>query len=101
MNVPGSPPNDLPLNLEGLTADEFQQRLPELFTAGHGRISEDPRFASFLAANPTCEALVRDLEYIADAARQLLEPAIEEPSDSVWSSIQNKLKIAASGEEPS
>ncbi len=89
-----------PLNLESMTPDDFQARLPELFAAGSGRISEDPRFAKFLLENPTCEALVRDLEYIADAARQLLDPIVEEPSDSVWDNIQSKLKIAAAGEEP-
>ena len=88
------------LHLESMTPDDFQARLPELFAAGSGRISEDPRFTKFLNANPTCEALVRDLEYIADAARQLLDPVVEEPSDSVWDNIQSKLKIAASGEEP-
>jgi hypothetical protein len=94
MNDPGTS-----LNLDTMTPDEFQARLPELFAVGSGRISEDPRFARFLAKNPTCEALVLDLEYIADAARQLLDP-IEEPSDSVWNNIQSKLKIAAAGEEP-
>ena len=87
-------------DISTLTVEEFQDRLPDLFAAGSGRISEDPRFASFLTANPTCAALVRDLEYIADAARQLLDPVTEEPSDSVWDQIQSKLKIAAAGEEP-
>ena len=96
MNDPGTQ-----LNLESMTPDEFQARLPELFAAGSGRISEDPRFATFFHKNPTCEALVRDLEYIADAARQLLDPITEEPSDAVWDNIQSKLKIAAVGEEPS
>jgi hypothetical protein len=38
-----------------------------------------------------CAALVRDLQYIAEQARLLLEPT-HDPSDSVWSNIQNKLK---------
>ncbi len=95
MNDPGTS-----LNLDSMTPDDFQARLPELFAAGSGRISEDPRFTKFFHENPTCEALVRDLEYIADAARQLLDPVVEEPSDAVWDSIQSKLKIAAVGEEP-
>ena len=70
-------------DISTLTVEEFQDRLPDLFAAGNGRISEDPRFTSFLTANPNCAALVRDLEYIADAARQLLDPGVEEPSDSV------------------
>ncbi len=100
MTEPATSPNLASMNLDSMTPDDFQAHLPELFAAGSGRISQDPRFAKFLHANPTCEALVRDLEYIADAARQLLEPVVEEPSDSVWDSIQSKLKIAASGEEP-
>ena len=89
-----------PLNIETMTVDEFQQHLPEFFATGNGRMSEDPRFAKFLAENPTCMALVNDLEYIAEAARQMLEPVTEEPSDAVWSNIQSRLKIAAVGDEP-
>lgn len=96
MSTPGNP-----LDPDTMTVQEFQDNLPELFAAGHGKISEDPRFSNFLSANPTCAALVRDLEYIAEAARQLLDPVVEaEPSDAVWNSIQNKLKLAASGDEP-
>ncbi len=96
MNAPRNP-----LDPATMTVQEFQDHLPELFAAGSGRVSEDPRYAQFLAANPTCGELVRDLEYIAEAARQLLDPVVEaEPSDAVWNSIQNKLKLAASGEEP-
>ena len=98
MNDPGTPMTSL--DISTLTVGDFEERLPELFAAGHGRISEDPRFASFFAANPNCRALVRDLEYIADAAEDLLKPTVEDPSDSVWDSIQSKLKIAAAGEEP-
>lgn len=90
-----------PLDPESMTVQDFQEYLPELFEAGHGRISEDPRYSKFLSANPTCAELVRDLEYIAKAARQLLDPVVEEePSDAVWNSIQNKLKLAASSDEP-
>lgn len=89
-----------PFNLDTMTTAEFEQHLPELFANGSGRVSDDPRLQPFLRENPTCAALVRDLEYIAEAARQLLEPADEEPSDNIWSNIQSKLKIAAAGEEP-
>lgn len=89
-----------PSNFEGMTTAEFEIRLPELFANGNGRVSDDPNVRSFLEHNPTCAALVRDLEYIAQTARELLEPAEEDPSDRVWSNIQNKLKIAAAGEEP-
>ena len=55
------------INFEVLTPAEFEQHLPELFLAG-GKVSEDPRLAKFLAANPDCAALVRDLETIAETA---------------------------------
>jgi hypothetical protein len=35
----------------------------------------------------TCETAWSDLQYIADQARQLLEPT-HEPSDNVWKKIQ-------------
>ncbi len=78
-------------NLDNMTTAEFEEYLPELFASGNGRISEDPRFARFFAANPDCAALVRDLETIAQHARSLFEP-IHEPSDTVWTNIASKLK---------
>ena len=97
MNVTGNP-----LDPETMTVEQFQENLPELFSAGQGSISQDPRFARFLAANPTCAELVRDLEYIAEAAKNLLAaPELQiEPSDNVWSNIQSKLGLAASGDDP-
>ncbi|GAC1359699.1 MAG: hypothetical protein NVSMB3_07310 [Acidobacteriaceae bacterium] len=87
-------------NFENMTTAEFEHRLPDLFAKGDGRVSDDPDLQRFLAQNPTCAALVRDLEYIAETAKHLLHPAEETPSDAVWSNIQSKLKIAASSEEP-
>ena len=89
-----------PYNFENMTAAQFEERLPDLFANGNGRVSDDPNVQKFLKQNPTCAALVRDLEFIADTAKQLLNPAEEEPSDAVWNNIQSKLKIAAVGEEP-
>lgn len=89
-----------PQNFENMTVSEFEARLPDLFANGRGRVSDDPDLQRFLDENPTCRDLVRDLEYIAQAARDLLEPSDEEPSDNVWSNIQSNLKIAATGEEP-
>ena len=88
------------LNFENMTTSEFEARLPDLFANGNGRVSDDPAVQRFLEQNPTCAALVRDLEYIAEYAAKLLEPAEEEPSANVWSNIESKLKIAAAGEEP-
>lgn len=80
-------------NFDNMTTDEFQEYLPELFAEGGGKVSTDPRFAKFLAANPVCAELVHDLETIAETARSLFEPEAEvEPSDDVWNSIASKLK---------
>jgi hypothetical protein len=80
-------------NLDNLTVAEFESYLPELFAAGGGKITENPRFKNFLAANPDCAALVSDLETIAEHAKSLFEPEGGlEPSDSVWSNIASKLK---------
>ena len=80
-------------NLDNMTPTQFEQYLPELFEAGGGKISEDPRFTNFFKSNPDCAALVRDLETIAEQARSLFEPTEDqEPSDSVWSNIASKLK---------
>ena len=92
-------------NLDKMTPAEFEEYLPELFEAGGGKISEDPRFANFFKANPNCAALVSDLETIAEQAKGLFEPIGAEsgsglePSDAVWSNIASKLKEEHSDEE--
>lgn len=81
------------LDFDSMTPAEFEQYLPELFASGEaGRLSEDPRLARFLSANPDCAALVRDLETIAETAKNLLVPEENEPSDEVWDNIAKKLK---------
>jgi tryptophan 2,3-dioxygenase len=87
-----------PEMLDNMTPADFEAYLPELFAAGSGKISDDPRFARFLAANPDCAALVRDLETIAEHARSLFDP-VEEPSDKVWSNIASKLQAGLTDEE--
>ena len=87
------------LNFDTMTTAQFEEYLPELFAAGGGKVSEDPRFATFLAANPDCAALVSDLETIADTAKSLFEP-VHEPSDSLWSKIKDKLGEEEPGAEP-
>lgn len=78
-----------------MNVDTFLEQLPELFAKSNGkRISEDPQYAELLKNNPTAAELVRDLEYIAEQARMLLEPEHEiEPSEDVWSKIQSSLKV--------
>ena len=77
--------------LDHMTPEEFEADLPELFEAGGGSISKDPRFANFFKAYPNCAALVSDLETIAEQAKSLFEPS-HDPSDAVWSNIASKLK---------
>jgi hypothetical protein len=80
-------------NYDNMTAAEFEDRLPDLFATGGGKVSEDPRFAIFLKKNPDCAALVSDLETIAEHAKSLFEPTHDlEPSDSVWEKISKGLE---------
>jgi hypothetical protein len=73
-----------------LTCAEFQEQLPDMFAGEAGDIREQPELRAHLATCANCSALVRDLEYIADQARLLLQPTLE-PSPDVWSHIQSKL----------
>lgn len=72
---------------------EFQEHLPELFAGpgGSGLPRDDESLQRHLKTCANCAALVRDLEYIAEQARQLLVPT-QDPSDKVWANIQSKLK---------
>jgi hypothetical protein len=81
--------NDLP-DFDTMTPADFEKYLPEFFATGDGRVSTDPRLQTFLKKNPVCAALVRDLEAIADQAKSLFE--LTDPSDAVWTGIQDKLK---------
>jgi hypothetical protein len=78
-------------NFDTMTPADFEKYLPEFFANGDGHVSTDPRLQKFLRNNPDCAALVRDLEAIADQARSLFD-LTEQPSDSVWSGIQDKLR---------
>jgi hypothetical protein len=74
-----------------MSCAEFQEQLPDLFASGTNGVPEDPALQAHLSTCDNCSALVRDLQYIADQARLLLEPT-HEPSDNVWSNIQSKLE---------
>jgi hypothetical protein len=84
-------------DFDTMTPADFEKYLPEFFANGDGHVSQDPRLQTFLKNNPDCAALVRDLEAIADQAKSLFEPT--EPSDTVWSNIQNKLRQNGSGDD--
>ena len=75
-----------------MSCAEFQEHLPELFSPGAGDSPMDPAVEDHLSTCSNCSALVRDLKYIADQARELLQPAVEDPPDAVWANIQDKLK---------
>ena len=77
-----------------MTCGEFQEQLPEFLTAGTSPIADHPHLQQ--CAN--CAALVRDLEYIAEAARQLM-PA-HDPSPDVWSQIKSTLARESVLSEP-
>jgi hypothetical protein len=85
------------LNFDTLKPEEFERFLPELFASGNGKVSQDPRLKDFLARHPDCAALVNDLETIAETARSLFEP-VGDPSDKVWSNIQNKMREESANE---
>jgi hypothetical protein len=78
-------------DFDTMTPADFEKYLPDFFANGDGHVSTDPRLQTFLKKNPDCAALVRDLEAIADQARSLFD-LTEQPSDAVWSGIQDKLK---------
>jgi hypothetical protein len=61
---------------------EFQASMPERIGAG-----EDLQTDPHMLTCERCRSLVRDLEYIAEAARQLM-PIEEEPRDELWANIQ-------------
>jgi hypothetical protein len=92
MTLPGN------IDFDTLKPEEFENYLPDLFGAGNGKVSQDPRLQKFLGANPDCAALVRDLETIAETARSLFEP-VADPSDKVWDNIKSKLE-AGGGVDP-
>jgi len=81
---------------ETLSCAEFQERLPDLFSSSPGGNITDPDLLEHLRTCDNCSALVRDLQYIADTARQLLEPT-HEPSENVWEKIKASL---AADEDP-
>jgi hypothetical protein len=66
---------------------EFQALMPERIGAG-----EDLQSFPHMQTCERCRALVSDLEYIAEAARQLI-PLEEEPSDTLWDKLQQQLAV--------
>ena len=61
---------------------EFQALMPKRIEAG-----EDLQTFPHMLTCERCRSLVRDLEYIAEVARQLI-PVEEEPRDELWAQIK-------------
>jgi hypothetical protein len=61
---------------------EFQSSMPRRIGAGED-LQDDPHMLTC----ERCSSLVRELEYIAEAARKLF-PTEEEPPDELWTNIQ-------------
>lgn len=72
--------------LHNPTCAEFQDQLPDLIATGVN-LSAHPH----LLACPRCRALLKDLETIAEAARQLLSPV--EPPDKLWDQIESAIRL--------
>ncbi|MGD0547085.1 MAG: hypothetical protein ABR991_04580 [Terracidiphilus sp.] len=68
-----------------LACQNFQARLPEMIGAGEN-FAAHPHFQCCAL----CQALLADLESIAEAARQLFP--IVEPPDDLWEQIESALK---------
>jgi hypothetical protein len=68
-----------------MSCEEFQSQLPELI--GSGQIDATH---PHLNNCELCQALLADLETIAEAARQLLP--IEDPPPKLWEKIESALK---------
>jgi len=64
--------------------------LHDLFQGSPSGLDDEDPLAQ-LRNDPNYAALLRDLQYIAEAARELFATEEEAPSDEVWSNIQKKL----------
>jgi hypothetical protein len=68
-----------------MSCEEFQSQLPELI--GSGKIDANH---PHLKDCDLCQALLADLETIAEAARQLFP--VEDPPPKLWEKIETALK---------
>jgi hypothetical protein len=85
MDVNLHPSGFLPDPADEQACAEFQQSMAAQLTAG-ADLKSDPHLRSCAR----CQALLRDLEAIAQAARQLL-PIEADPPDTVWAQIERAL----------
>lgn len=76
-----------------MSCAEFQAKLPELIGSG-----ADLHAHPHLRTCELCQALLADLETIAEAARQLY-PAVE-PPDDLWEHIESAIRSEEDDEPP-
>lgn len=68
-----------------MSCEEFQSRMPEMIGSGMNA-SAHPHVQSC----DLCRALLKDLETIAEAARQLFP--VEDPPDTLWEKLETAIK---------
>jgi hypothetical protein len=95
-----APKSATPMSANPMSCADFQEQLPDLFASGNNGLPEDTALYAHLKTCENCTALVRDLQYIADQARQLLQPT-HEPSDNVWKRIQEGMDLERAQESVS
>jgi predicted anti-sigma-YlaC factor YlaD len=73
------------LERNNMTCEEFQAQMAEIIGTG-----EDASMHPHVQSCELCRALLRDLETIAEAARQLFP--VEDPSDTIWEKLESAIK---------
>jgi len=83
MTEPEEDYRNLTEDLNDAECVKFQTSMPERIGAGED-LQDDPHMLTC----ERCRSLVRELEYIAEAARQLFPAEEEEPREELWTNIQ-------------
>jgi hypothetical protein len=90
---------DLPVekaaNGNGMTCEAFQDKIPELIGSDAGNIHDHPH----LKTCARCTALVADLEYIGEMAKDLFGDGFE-PPDTLWPKISKSLAPGMDKDSP-
>ena len=73
------------LDRNNMTCEEFQAQMAEMIGTG-----EDASMHPHVQSCELCRALLRDLETIAEAARQLFP--VEDPPDTLWDKLETAIK---------
>jgi hypothetical protein len=73
------------LDRNNMTCEEFQAQMAEMIGTG-----EDASMHPHVQSCELCRALLRDLETIAEAARQLFP--VEDPPDTLWEKLESAIK---------